>query len=857
MKTNYCVCVILLAAQLHGPSFGQSISDPKNANGPVALNRLDEMVKCGDPQAVPILRDWLVTDMNRVKKKDTSQRLMRALDGLGMFGDRHLQDKIEAIYRHADCAAVVRDSAAIALARMGARDDIELLKEILRDRRLAIQSRCESAVTLLKLKVPAAAEFLLAQYDIYRQEFRTKGGSNLAPVRMALARLHSEQLLDVLEERLKVEPNVKMQNNIRTLKQRMLLNALRLEELRQIAANPNWKAADRRYPIIEVLGARGDLEIIPFLESLKPYETNLESLKRQVEGHNNYIWPQHVKDSIGKIRRRHWEAVAELQKQKPELLKSLCAAAPTKVAANKPSVKEKKPSLEELVSRLKDSNQSIRQRALSYVGAMKPYPEQLAPHVIRLLKDPNYEIRANAANSLGNLQNGLPDLGTRFPECIPQLVQMLSDRDPKDRHQKVRRFAVYALRCIGKPSKPAVPELLKIARNRKDDVSARKETVGALGAIRHASSDVVDTLIGLLDDESRIDQNYPTIASAAYGALGRLGVDGKSAQQVLMKKLRHDEAQHRKMAAYALGTIGFGSLEVENALLDLLNDKSANVQKSALSSLEGINKINAFFFRHQVSSREVSAKRRALLEDMQRDRDHKSRFAKVLAAQLRLGEGHHPRRTNALRMLFELDAREHVALVKNVFARLEKKTINLERADLRMQLLRTLVAWLPEKDVLPFLIAVDSDVGEAPLVKFRAAVLLCERADDAMSIAYLVKRHFMKAGENEPLLSVDQLRNSLKNRQLFESDEAFESVKAVGTEQLKQIQMGIQLAQYLYGYQQRGEARGLSVAKVVVKQEKITSIEYSLSAPSEGWKFELRRKGDHWLPCEFGMAYIE
>lgn len=858
MKISCFVCVILFAGQPDESSFGQSISELTNAKGPVALNRVNEMVKCGDPQAVPILRHWLATDTNRVKQDDTSSRLVRALEGLGMFGDRHLQSRIIAIYRRQDSAVIVRNSAAGALARMGTREDLELLKEMVWDPRLTIQSRCASAVTLLTLDVPEAAEFLLTQYDLYRLERRTTNRWHLDPVRTALERVDNKQILVALEERLKDERHIKMQNNIRTLKQRMLLNGLPLEELRRIAVNPDWKAADRRYPVIEVLGARGDLKLIPFLESLKPWQTDIASYKKRVEGHNLVTWPQYVKDAIGGIRRRHWEAVAELQKQQPDLLKSLCAAAPQpKVAVNKPGVDDKKPSFEALVGRLKDPNFSIRHRALSYVGSMKPYPEKLAPHVIRLLKDPHHEIRSDAANSLGNLQNALPELGTRFPECIPQLTEMLSDKDPEDRYQKVRRFAAYALRHLGKPSKPAVPELLKIARNREDNASVRMEAVSALGSIGDASSEVVDTLTGLLDDQSRINDGYPTIASSAYGALGRLGVDARSARPILIRNLRHPDAQQRMAAAHALGTVGFGSLEAEHALLDLLNDKSAEVQKSALSALEGVNETNAFFFRHRVNSSEVSEKRRALLVEIRRDRARKSRFAQLLAAQLRLGEGHHPRRADALRRLFDLDARDHLPLIRKEFARLEKKTVYLEWRDLRMQLLRTLVAWLPEKDVLPFLIVVDSDVDEAPQVRFRAAVLLCERGDDALSIAYLDKRHFMKAGETGPLLTVDQLRNSLKDRRLFESDEEFDTLKSVAAEQLTRIQNGIQLAQYFYNYQQRGKVRGLSVVKVVVKQKKIDSIRCSLAAQSQGWKFELRRKGDHWLPCEFEMAYIQ
>src|SRR5262249_30185347 len=157
--------------------------------------------------------------------------------------------------------------------------------------------------------------------------------------------------------------------------------------------------------------------------------------------------------------------------------------------------------------------------------------------------------------------------------------------------------------------------------------------------------------------------------------------------------------------------------------------------------------------------------------------------------------------------------------------------------DLRLQLLRTLAAWLPDKEVGPFLMAVDADADEAPQVRFRAAVLMCERGDP-MSLAHLVLRHFEDAKKTKTLLSVESIRKSLQDRQLFDSDKEFDGLKAVGSDEVAGIQKGIQLAQHFYAVRQGEAVRGISVAKVRVHQEKIDSILFRLTTASEGWSFE-------------------
>jgi hypothetical protein len=81
--------------------------------------------------------------------------------------------------------------------------------------------------------------------------------------------------------------------------------------------------------------------------------------------------------------------------------------------------------------------------------------------------------------------------------------------------------------------------------------------------------------------------------------------------------------------------------------------------------------------------------------------------------------------SNAARALRDLDAKETLPLLRQCWNETEKKTRNLEHGELRIQLLLTLAQFLPDADKIRFLIETDKDPQEAPIVRFRATILLC------------------------------------------------------------------------------------------------------------------------------------
>jgi HEAT repeat protein len=507
-----------------------------------------------------------------------------------------------------------------------------------------------------------------------------------------------------------------------------------------------------------------------------------------------------------------------------------------------------------IIKLLRDADPEVRYNALNSTAALRANAKEIAPDVIRLLKDPKADIRARALAALTTMQNAMPDLGKQFPESVPPVIQLLSDRDPADKFRLVPRNAANLLDKLGPLAKAAVPELLKIAVDKNEGAPLRVASIQALGSIGEATPDVVAGLSKLLDDPTGTNPSYPTVGGAANSALGRFKSQPEAAS-IFLVRLHNGDDQQRASAARGLGTAAFGSLVAEKALLEVLDDKSELVQRAALSSLEGINETYAFFFRNNVTSAANTQKQEALLSEIKDDPERRERLAKISAAQFRLGNKIGPARVNALKRLVKLDARDSLPLLKTEFANLKKEVVYLERADLRLQLIATLAAWLPEKEAIPFLIAVDTDQGEAPKARFRAAVLLCERGDK-VSVAHIVKQHSAAAAKIDPLIPVDELQNLLKDRKRYLLDNDFEGRKPVSPEELLAIERGIQLAQHFYASRNEGEVRSLALTKIHLNQGAIESMHFRVTGSAQWWSFELRKKGDYWLPCNFYMTGI-
>jgi hypothetical protein len=145
----------------------------------------------------------------------------------------------------------------------------------------------------------------------------------------------------------------------------------------------------------------------------------------------------------------------------------------------------------------------------------------------------------------------LSRMGAEAKPAVPELVKILLDK----REQRTATFAAWALGAIGPDAAEAVPALVKAAEIKYDN--AGKTWKGwyihgfiawALGKIGPGAAESVPALVKIL--EGRCQRSQP----AAAWALGRMGQAAKPAEGALLKKLRDPYSGFH--AARALAGIG-------------------------------------------------------------------------------------------------------------------------------------------------------------------------------------------------------------------------------------------------------------------------------------------------------------
>ena len=245
---------------------------------------------------------------------------------------------------------------------------------------------------------------------------------------------------------------------------------------------------------------------------------------------------------------------------------------------------------------LKDERVNVRLNAARALGKIGPKAASAVPALNRALDDPVGAVTLNAAEALGRI--GAP--------AVPALVKRLGDRH-------LRTLIASILAEIGPDAKSAIPELLKMARDK--DRAARIEAVLALAAMGSAARSAVPELIRFLKSPKAEGRGGAVYALVKIGAadivpiLERTVKDpddemlrmvsawglvslrpgnprvAKLALSHLIKGLSHDHPVARREAVMALGKLGNRAAPSVPKLISLLDTPDPLLRAEILHSL--------------------------------------------------------------------------------------------------------------------------------------------------------------------------------------------------------------------------------------------------------------------------------
>jgi HEAT repeat protein len=280
------------------------------------------------------------------------------------------------------------------------------------------------------------------------------------------------------------------------------------------------------------------------------------------------------------------------------LFLSLLFLTPSSLAQKEGDDKKKKTDqVPEGLKALQNPDARVRYRAAQTLADLGPVAKFAVPDLREALKDKNALVRVKVAEALWKIEK------TPNTILLPVLLQALKDKDPG-----VRAAAPAVIAMLGAKAKSAVAGLTEALQDKEVDV--KLAAISALGELGPTAKDSANELLALTSDKeffllepfvgaslasfgpgvvpvlttALTDKSADRRRVAAY-ALGTIGSAASSATDALSKLLEHEDAQARQLAARALGKIGPNAKTSIAALEKAFTDKSAGVRiESALAT---------------------------------------------------------------------------------------------------------------------------------------------------------------------------------------------------------------------------------------------------------------------------------
>ena len=185
---------------------------------------------------------------------------------------------------------------------------------------------------------------------------------------------------------------------------------------------------------------------------------------------------------------------------------------------------------------------------------------------------------------------------------IPTLLRMIqaSDSNPRFKLQALaeklpfirsnfahaghmRYMASLGFKTLGEDAKGAVPELLTLVK-RGSGTAGREEAINALGAIGPSAQAAIPTLLAIASDKKDQDR-WDAISS-----LGRLHSSAETVVPVLESCLGDSNLLARLAAVWALSEFGEAAKSAVPSLIPLMADPNSHVREKATNALKRIDR---------------------------------------------------------------------------------------------------------------------------------------------------------------------------------------------------------------------------------------------------------------------------
>jgi HEAT repeat protein len=218
---------------------------------------------------------------------------------------------------------------------------------------------------------------------------------------------------------------------------------------------------------------------------------------------------------------------------------------------------------------LQHADPNVRYRTAAILAEQGPRARFAIEALRDALMDTDPLVRVKVAEALWMVERPSPGV------VLPTLQRALKDKNPQ-----VRAAACAVMGVMGAKAKTAVPALMATLKD--GDVSVTIAAVCALGDIGPPAHESAEALLQLsgFGDFALLE----AVVSAALGSMGEPVVPQ------LITTLKHPSLERRRVAAYALGTIGPDARTATTPLTRMLGDEQAILRLFAARALGNIGK---------------------------------------------------------------------------------------------------------------------------------------------------------------------------------------------------------------------------------------------------------------------------